>query len=341
MVRKKVYIYAVSLCFVCMGCSQVTDMDEPGEAVPVQFSAASLPTSTRAAIDGDGFAKGASVTIYGVSQATADYAESQWTATPFMNNKTAAVGDEGKLTYSPVQFFQPSEKYSFFSVFKGKTGESGVRIDPPGAGKAPILTVNLQPSSLSQADVMLASAKNETKVSARSGMVFTFEHLLTQIRFRVAKAAAYTKEAKLTKVTVNSLTEATASIDNTTLTVNPVGSKGDVELVDCTASPLILTEDQQTLVQTGGTDPAYAMLFPGDANAVTFTFTIGGKNYPLTLEGTWVKGVIYTYDITFDKALKLIVTGWSSETWGVEIGGTSVLDASDWNDGGTLDKEVL
>lgn len=340
MVRKKNYIYAVSLCFVCMGCSQATDMDEPGEAVPVQFSAASLPTSTRAAIDGGSFAEGALVTIYGVSQATADYAESQWTATPFMNNKTATVGTEGKLIYSPIQFFQPSEKYSFFSVFKGKAEESGVRIDSPEAGKAPILTVNLQSSSLFQADVMLASAKNETKASARNGMVFTFEHLLTQIRFNVAKAATYTKEAKLTKVTVNSLTEATTSIDNTTL--NPIGSKSDVELVDCTASPLILTGDQQTLVQTGGTDPAYAMLFPGKANAVVFTFTVNDKDYSLTLkEDTWGKGVIYTYDITFDKALKLIVTGWSSETWGVEIGGTSVLDASDWNDGGTLDKEVL
>lgn len=341
MIRKKVYIYVALSCLVWTGCSRTIEPEEHDEAVPVQFSAALLSPHARAAIDGESFANGTTVTIYGVSHGTADYAESQWTDTPFMNAKTATVGATGELTYSPVQFFNTDEKYSFFSLFKGKSGESGVSVTAAEAAKAPVLTITLQTSPLSQADVMLASVKNATKVTARNGMDFTFEHLLTQIRFNMAKSSTYTKESKLTKVMANSFSEATVSVGNTDLVVNTVGSKVDIEVVDCTASPLTLTQNQQAVVQTGSTNLAYAMLFPGEANTMTFTFTIEGKQYPLVLEGTWKKGVIYTYDVTFDKALKLIVTGWSSETWGVEIGGSSVLDASDWTSGATLDKEVL
>ena len=341
MIRKDIYLYAVLLCLTWTGCSRTTDADDPSEPVPVMFSAVPFRTSTRAMTGGESFANGTKVTIYGVSQGTADYAASQWTDTPFMNNKTATVGADGKLTYSPVQFFPNGDKYSFFSVFKGKSGENGVSIAAAADAMPPVLTVSLQATPSSQADVMTATAKNETKVTARNGMTFMFTHLLTQVRFNIAKAATYTKVANLTKVTANTYTEASTSIDNTDLTVNTTGGKVDIEFVDYAASPLVLTEEQQTLVQAGDTKPAYAMLFPGDANRVTFTFTINGRDYPLILDETWIKGTIYTYDITFDKDLKLIVTGWSTLTWETIIGGSSVLDASEWDEGGTLNKEVL
>lgn len=341
MIKKEFYLFVVVCCSVWTGCSQATDTNIPGEAVPVRFSATPVSSNSRAAIDGIGFANGTQVTIYGINHSTEEYAQSQWIESPFMNNVQATISNSGSITYTPVLFFPTTESYSFFSLFKGSSEENGVFVVAPSDGTPPMITISLQPTSLAQPDVMLAAAKNETKTTARSGMAFNYKHLLTQIRFNIAKTATYTKAVTLTKVSANSYQEATTTIDNEALEINTSGSKTNMELVDCATSPLTLTATQQTIVQTGKTEAAYALLFPGNAADVVFTFTMNGVDYPLTLEGTWEKGKVYTYDITFDKGLTLIVKEWDEKEWGVVLGGSSVLDTSDWDNGGTLDKEVI
>lgn len=333
--------------FVCVGlvltaCGQAVDRETPSEDIPVYFAVSTPPALSRTPVDGTEFAVDDKISLYGVAHGTNQYSESTWSDTPFMNNTQAVVTSEGKVSYTPLLFFPTAENYSFFSLFSGRNGEEGVVVTPPQNGQAPQAIVTLQTEVSKQPDVMLAQLTNITRASAKSGMILPFKHLLTQVRFNIRKATTFTAEAKLSAILVNTPAKASLTFDQSDLTANSSPTTDIAMATYTSGSELILTEtDQPVVFPGGGSKAAHVLLFPKSSPDVTFKLTISGKEYSLSLPAeTWGAGIIYTYNITLDKAQRLIVTGWTQETWKVDIGGSSILDTTEWDDGGTLSKDV-
>lgn len=326
--KKILHTFVIAFLLVMVGCksSQIQTTTPPvdpqrtplelaigkvGGEVSVQQSI----TATRAAggpghimIDLPDFAT-TKLALYGVSD---DAGVQDWaTAARVLDTLEATVATDGTIIFTSAdnrKFYPSTGMLSLYSLYPSPAvADSPVEIADDGVNPV-IATITVAPTFAQQYDILHAKNVQATAAHADS-LKMNFEHVMTQIRFKVYRDDDVT--GRLTKIELRGVSKATMNITDIALTpsVDPLDS------TDYIAYDGVPVEIEKT-AKLIGTDPL--MLIPGKGIFKTVTLTVDGNIYQTTIPSDldFKQGKINTLTLRLKKMGVRFEGVWTVAEWG-------------------------
>jgi hypothetical protein len=269
-------------------------------------------------VTGTTYPTGGNFLVMGYNTGSTSGTLSSNSALNFMRNVVSFDGTS--YTYYPTHYWTPNNYYSFFAVHPATDVSSVTTPAAIGGSNLPSvdLTVNADPQN--QADLMMASALDQTSTSAAGKVQFNFGHQLSRIGFNAQLASDYTSVGAYVRVNSivvsNVASEAKFAFNKTgVISVTPVTTGQSFTL----SSSNMLNQGVVSSVGTSvrlNLSNAYLLMIPADysaagstatitvnctvtyADATSSTFTITKKLSDLNTANKWTAGQAYDYDMT-------------------------------------------
>lgn len=290
----KKFILITMAATLMAGCST----DEENECVPskneapveITVSAGVSSIQTKGPVN-----TGQSVTANFVASASSgDYSTGLWTATgTFTASSTASAA----FSLTPAQYYPTDGSTVYIKGYYPQGTLSGN-------------TVTFSETDGSN-DVMISGEASGNKTTG-GALVFTFNHLLTQLQFTFKAGAGFPATGKtVTSITIkNQQTPASLNINDGTVSYNPTGAG------------ITLTGSYAISADPGTTATVYPMVKSG-ATSVVMDIVAGGVTYPnVTVNLNTETGKAHNIILTFTPkgiTVSAIVTPWVTGGTGSSI----------------------
>lgn len=236
--------------------------------------------------------------------------------------KKRIVYDGGIFTYDPIQFWNGSNRYTFFAYYPCEMVNSvatGVAVNgTQSTSGTPSITYTISNSAKSDQsklyDVMTAMVK-DTDNSSDGIVTFHFYHKLFCVEVMARNYDTTPVTIKDARISFNSLTESITIPLDSNMPVSTSGTFGPATYQISDSTPIELTGSSK---QITGTDKMIFIPQTGLHGTISFTQVINGVDYPknetFSSSKDFKAGMKYTLSIAFaNDALSVAVL--ESSAW--------------------------
>lgn len=292
----------------CTSESDPVDEIDPivNAKTPIEFSSSILGVQTRATVDGNNFANGNTIGVYGY---TKEAPSTQYTTNMFLTNETFTF--DGESFKATEAYWERGEKHYFYAyhpLASTTATPTGYQLTDATASTEPLVKVLCKPNDGISEDLLWAAPASNTEgftftgVSA-SNISLPFSHKLSQVKFIVKLQDNSVPSSTLTKLSFDvDKSEGSLNIITGVLTE----TNGNVSFSKTFTNGTITSI---------GIDAGTSMIFPGSTIS-NLKVTINGDELPVTLTTSpaLVAGKITTITITvkpYDITMNSSIDPWS------------------------------
>lgn len=186
--------------------------------------------------------------------------------TQIFDKQEVTVDNQGKGTYSPLQYWEAYYSYAFEAI-KPKTGNKGVTFTANKTGGT-INFVNDAQTDLLYAGIV-SKTTEQTLATTPGEVSFTFKHLLSRVKFTFKNAFPSNAAAKIT-VTAVSITNAYKKGS-----ITPTAENAQWTTTDNTLNVNFNSDNVKDLAaNTGNAETSHMYLIPNASPSYTVNFTV-------------------------------------------------------------------